>query len=231
MKQTILVVEDDPAIAAGLTDLFVSEGYHAISAADGEQALSLYARRRPDCILLDIMLPETSGYDVCRSIRSRDQATPILILTAKSQEIDKVLGLELGADDYIVKPFGIRELLARVRAAVRRSHASSSPQRLGPFSFGDVTIDPRKLRCSGPRGSFPLTPRELHLLREFVAHDGEVLSRFELLDRVWGVRYEGTTRTLDQHIAKLRRKIEPDPARPRHIRTVHGAGYRFVAHE
>jgi DNA-binding response OmpR family regulator len=227
VKQKLLVVEDDCAILTGLIDLLEGEGYSVEKAVDGAEALRLYEQNRPDLVLLDIMIPGKSGYDVCRQIRAKDAATPIIMLTAKSQEVDKVVGLELGADDYIVKPFGIHELLARVHAALRRIHQHDGPMDAAPLSFGDVSVNPKTL--TGTKGSttFEITPREAHLLQLFFQHDGEVLSRFDLLEKVWGVRYEGTTRTLDQHIAKLRQKIEADPANPRHIRTVHGAGYRF----
>ncbi len=227
MAETILVVEDDPAILLGLEDLLAGEGYAVSSARDGRQALELYRRERPDLVLLDIMLPEISGYEVCRRIRKEDAETPILMLTAKGQEADKVAGLELGADDYIVKPFGVSELLARIRASLRRCRygAAGSGQ---PLAFAEVLIDPRKLEGSRDGVSFSLSVRELALLRFFAGRPGEVLDRFTILEEVWGLRYRGTTRTLDQHVAKLRKKIERDPAHPQHILTVHGVGYRFV---
>ncbi len=227
MAETILVVEDDPAIVLGLEDLLAGEGYVVSSARDGRQALDLYRREKPDLVLLDIMLPEISGYEVCRRIRKDDAETPILMLTAKGQEADKVAGLELGADDYIVKPFGVSELLARIRATLRRSRgrAAGSGQ---PLAFAEVLIDPRKLEGSRGGVTFTLTVRELALLRLFAGRPGEVLDRFTILEEVWGLRYRGTTRTLDQHVAKLRKKIERDPAHPQHILTVHGVGYRFV---
>lgn len=241
MKRLILVVEDDAAIRTGLVDLLDSEGYETRSAADGHEALRLFQQGKPDLVLLDVMIPGQSGYDVCRAIRAGDRETPILMLTAKTQEVDKVVGLELGADDYIVKPFGMNELLARIRAALRRSDhriptgeggTASSGAAMGDpptFGFGDVTVDPRTLEVTRGGVTVPITRRELTLLREFMTHDGEVLDRETLLQRVWGQRYQGTTRTLDQHIAKLRQKVEADAANPRHIRTVHGAGYRFVS--
>ncbi len=228
MGTKIMVVEDDPAIITGIVDLLEGEGYTVCEARDGAKALDIYSAEKPDLILLDIMIPEKSGYDVCRTIRTTDSSTPILMLTAKGQEVDKVVGLELGADDYIVKPFGIHELLARVRAALRRSTPKSQKDEGKTFAFGKVTINPKTLE--GKRGDeiFQISTRELSLLQEFTAHEGEVLDRGMLLDRVWGMRYEGTTRTLDQHIAKLRQKVEDDPANPKYILTVHGAGYRFV---
>ncbi len=226
-KAKILVVEDDRPILMGLVDLLRGEGYEVAAAEDGKQALRAYERERPTLVLLDIMIPEKSGYDVCREIRAKDTRTPILMLTAKGQEVDKVVGLELGADDYVVKPFGVKELLARIRALLRRNRRETLSKDSSPIVFGRVRVDPKTYE--GLRGSkaFDLSGRELDLLRFLFDHDGEVVSRFDLLDAVWGIKYEGTTRTLDQHIAKLRRKVEDDPASPRHILTVHGVGYRF----
>lgn len=222
-------MEDDPAIVLGLEDLLASEGYRVDCARDGRQALQLYRDRKPDLVLLDIMIPELSGYEVCRRIRKKDALTPILMLTAKGQEPDKVAGLELGADDYVVKPFGISELLARIRALLRRRSAANGrePQRSEPFRFGDVEIDPQRLQGNKGGEVFSLTPREVELLCLFRIRCGQVLSRSEILEEIWGICYEGTTRTLDQHIANLRKKIEDDPAHPRHIVTVHRVGYRF----
>ena len=226
-KELILVVEDDRAILTGLQDLLEGEGYAVATAEDGEEALRVYEREKPSLILLDIMIPEKSGYDVCREIRKKDEITPILMLTAKGQEVEKVVGLEMGADDYIVKPFGVNELLARVRAGLRRSRQKPAVRDSGPIAFEDVTIDPKTYSGKKRNRTFAVSARELALLRFFLDHDGEVIERFRLLDEVWGIRYEGTTRTLDQHIAKLRQKIEDDPANPRFIQTVHGIGYRF----
>jgi DNA-binding response OmpR family regulator len=229
MKQKILVVEDDPSILTGLVDLLEGEGFRVEQAADGLAALERHAKAKPDLVLLDVMIPEKSGYDVCREIRRTDPVTPVIMLTAKGEEVDKVVGLELGADDYIVKPFGVNELLARVRAALRRGRPNADGHGEEEVRFGEVSIDPRTLR--GTRGdcSFDVSKREMALLRLFAAHDGEVLDRSMILEKVWGVRYEGTTRTLDQHVAVLRKKIESDPAHPRHLTTVHGSGYRFTA--
>ncbi len=228
-KEMILVVEDDRAILTGLRDLFESEGYAVTTAEDGEEALRAYAREKPTLVLLDIMIPEKSGYDVCREIRKKDDATPILMLTAKGQEVDKVVGLEMGADDYIVKPFGVSELLARVRAGLRRARTKPAAKDKTPIAFGDVAIDPHTYAGKKGEKTFAVSGRELRLLRFFLDHDGQVIERFTLLDEIWGIRYEGTTRTLDQHIAKLRQKIEDDPANPRFIQTVHGVGYRFTS--
>jgi DNA-binding response OmpR family regulator len=229
MKDTILVVEDDPAILAGLCDLLEGEGFAVHRATTGKKALQMYGSHRPDLILLDIMIPEKSGYDVCREIRRSDQATPIVMLTAKGQEVDKVVGLELGADDYIVKPFGVSELLARVRAALRRARPEARSRKPDdhPIVFGAVRIDPKTLKGTRGKREFSLSLRELRLVQLLAEHEGEALDRFRILDEIWGVKYEGTTRTLDQHVAKLRQKIEDNPADPRHIQTVHGVGYRF----
>jgi DNA-binding response OmpR family regulator len=230
MKQRILVVEDDPSILTGLVDLLSAEGFAVLQATDGASALARWAEEKPDAVLLDIMIPEKNGYDVCREIRRADPRTPIIMLTAKGEEVDKVVGLELGADDYVVKPFGVSELMARIRAVLRRGRALPPENRDDrPLEFGSVTVDPRTLRGSKGGRAFDVSRREMALLRLFSSREGEALDRAMLLDEVWGVRYEGTTRTLDQHVAMLRKKIEDDPARPRHITTVHGTGYRFTA--
>lgn len=233
----ILIAEDERSIREGLVDLLESEGYAVTVTGDGEAALAAWRSGGIDLALLDIMMPKLSGYDVCREIRKADSLVPVVFLSAREEEIDKVLGLELGADDYIVKPFGVRELVARVKAALRRSGTDTSP-RAGvgpnePFSFGDCAVDPRRffvdLSRDGTVERHELSSREVDLLRFFYANPETVHTRDALLERFWGVAYGGTTRTLDQHIAKLRQKIERDPANPRHILTVHGAGYRFRA--
>jgi DNA-binding response OmpR family regulator len=229
MKQKILVAEDDAAILTGLADLLEGEGFAVEKAVDGVQALAKWKEAGPDLILLDIMMPEKNGFDVCREIRKRDTATPVIMLTAKGEEIDKVVGLELGADDYVLKPFGASELIARIRAVLRRGRGKSALQDKRPIEFGDVRVDPKTLRGTKGALGFDVSPRELALLRLFNSREGEALDRFTILDEVWGVKYEGTTRTLDQHIACLRKKIEVDPAHPRHITTVHGVGYRFCS--
>jgi DNA-binding response OmpR family regulator len=228
-KQKILIVEDDRAILTGLTDLLQSENYRVTAAMDGKTALERYKRDKPDLVLLDIMIPEKSGYEVCKEIRKSDTGTPIVMLTAKSQEVDKVVGLELGADDYIVKPFGVQELLARIRACLRRSASRETAPKSCKIEFADVYVDTKTLKARKGGRDFRISQREAELLRYFLAHEGEVLDRLTMLDRIWGVSYGGTTRTLDQHIAKLRQKIEDDPARPRHIITVHTVGYKFCA--
>lgn len=226
----ILIAEDDPHIRQGLADTLESEGYQVSAACDGEDALRLFTEAAPQLVLLDVMMPGLSGYDVCQRIRQQDPRIPILMLTAKGEEIDKVIGLEKGADDYVTKPFGIHELLARIRALLRRAHTSagiheeSLPSEL---IVGSSTVDRGRYELTRGKKTFALSARELRLLEVFHQHPGEVLDRDRLLNDVWGIEYLGTTRTLDQHIAQLRKKIEENPAVPRVILTVHGVGYRY----
>jgi len=229
----ILVAEDDANIRMGLVDTFQSEGYRVTSAADGDQALKLFGTGKFDFVLLDIMMPGTSGYDVCREIRAHDEHVPIMMLTAKGEEIDKVVGLQLGADDYMTKPFGVHELLARVAAVLRRARRAkrrAEPETAGPdkFPFGKLEVDAKQYRARAGKKTIDLSARELSLLQYFHAHQNEVLSRDQLLNAVWGIDYLGTTRTLDQHIAQLRKKVEQTPSKPALITTVHGVGYRYV---
>lgn len=225
----ILVAEDDANLRQGLIDLLEAEGYQVLAADDGAAALRMFASGRPDLALLDVMMPEKSGYDVCREIRREDRRLPIIMLTAKGEEIDKVVGLELGADDYVTKPFGLHELRARIAAVLRRSAPApaNGPEAPPLFRIGPAEIDRKGYQLRQGGRSYPLTPKEMKLLEVFFQHPGEVLSRHELLDLAWGIGYFGTTRTLDQHIAQLRKKIEPDPASPRVITTLHGVGYRY----
>jgi DNA-binding response OmpR family regulator len=231
MTATVLVVEDEPAIREGLVATLESEGCTVNAVSDGNAALAALQTHLPDLVLLDIMLPGRNGYDVCRDIRRRHPRLPVIMLTAKSEEIDKVVGLELGADDYITKPFGVRELLARIAAVLRRTSPavspSSDPENAEPFVFGEARIDPPALRGQLGDRSFDLTPRELRLLEFLHDRPGMVLSRERLLHEVWDYEHVGNTRTLDQHIAMLRKKIEPVPGSPRYLTTVHGAGYRY----
>ena len=225
----ILVVDDEPDIRNLVQEILEDEGYTVTTADCGEAARKARRTRRPDLILLDIMMPVLSGYDVCRAIRKKDEQVPVIMLTAKSEEIDKVLGLELGADDYITKPFGVHELLARIGAVLRRSrrHRPTIEKGGGRFRFGSAEINGRQYRVRIGNKSFDLSERELKLLQYFRTNPDAVLSRDELLNAVWGIEYYGTTRTLDQHIARLRKKVEPDPSSPRVITTVHGVGYRY----
>ena len=224
----ILVVEDEPAIALGLEDDLKLEGYEVEVAADGVTAVRRAQEDAFDLILLDVMLPGKDGFEVCRELRHARLRTPILMLTAKTQESEKVMGLELGADDYVTKPFGTRELRARVKALLRRA-ANGSDAPAGPerYSFGDVEVDFR--RCELRRNGQPveLTPLEFKLLTVFIRAAGRVLSRDQLLASGWGPDTYASDRIVDNHIANLRRKIEPDPANPRHLVNVRGLGYRF----
>ncbi|MCK4564929.1 MAG: response regulator transcription factor [Verrucomicrobia bacterium] len=227
--KTVLIAEDDSNIRTGLVDLFESEGYRVCAAENGSVALKRHAAESFTLILLDVMMPEKSGYDVCREIRKTDSATPIIMLTAKGEEIDKVVGLQLGADDYVTKPFGVHELIARTEAVLRRTARATpaSPKLPDAFDFGSARIDTRKYTAETAGKTAPLSSREMELLRCFHARPDEVLTRDQLLDEVWGIDYFGTTRTLDQHISQLRKKIEPNPAAPQTLRTVHGIGYRY----
>lgn len=233
MKAKILIAEDDPNIRLGLIATLESEGYEVTAASDGAQALKLYPQTPYDLVMLDVMMPKLSGYDVCRELRARGGRTPVLFLTAKGEEIDKVVGLKLGADDYVTKPFGVHELLARVEALLRRSRgngpsAAVAAADLPPtFRLGAATIDRRKFAVTLAGASMALTARELKLAEVFAAHPGEVLSRDALLNAVWGVDYLGTTRTLDQHVAQLRKKIGAGESGREPIATVHGVGYRY----
>jgi DNA-binding response OmpR family regulator len=231
MKQIkILVAEDDENIRLGLKDTLESEGYRVVEARDGKEAVHLVETGSFGLILLDIMMPEISGYDVCRKIRATDTHTPIIMLTAKGEEIDKVVGLELGADDYVTKPFGIHELLARISAVLRRS-APATPSKADKleknFMFAGFDVNVKTFQLERNNQRIDLSERELNLIRHFSNHKGEVLSRDNILNKIWGIDYLGTTRTLDQHIAQLRKKIESDPSDPKHIITVHGVGYRY----
>ena len=228
----ILVAEDDDNIRTGLVDTLESEGYRATPAGDGKEAIELFTSGKFDLILLDIMMPEKSGYDVCRVVRSTNEDIPVIMLTAKGEEIDKVIGLQLGADDYITKPFGVHELLARISAVLRRSQRKAQqPVEESPvpdrFTFGMAAIDARQYKVRTGDNTYDLSARELQLLRFFHSHPNEVLSRDRILNAVWGIEYGGTTRTLDQHVAQLRKKIELDPAQPRFLTTVYGVGYRY----
>lgn len=230
----ILVAEDERHIREGLVDLLVAEGYLVEDAADGDAALQRLTDSCFDLVLLDIMMPRRSGFDVCREIRRRNLPLAVIMLTAKGEEVDKVVGLELGADDYITKPFGTHELRARIAAVLRRTcreplPCDDSPALPSTIHIGTACIDRKCYRGRLAGRQFSLTPREMVLLETFFTHPDEVLSRDMLLDAAWGIRYQGTTRTLDQHIAQLRKKIEPDPAAPRVIVTVHGIGYRYAA--
>jgi DNA-binding response OmpR family regulator len=231
MKTKILVVEDDPHILLGLEEVLKSDGFEVAVCNRGDQALEAFARHRPGLVVLDIMLPGLSGYDICKQLRARKVATPILMLTAKGQEIDKVVGLDLGADDYVTKPFGVRELLARIHALLRRTAAATRTDTAAaePFQIGAATIDPRTFQLTRGQTVEELTAKELKLLQCFQAHPGEVLSRDRLLNEVWGYNYYGTTRTLDQVIVQLRKKLGDNAEDPKYLLTVHSVGYKLAA--
>jgi DNA-binding response OmpR family regulator len=232
MKTKILIVEDDPHILLGLEEVLKSEGHEVVACNRGDEAIAAVGRFQPALIVLDVMLPGASGYDICKQLRIKKVSTPILMLTAKSQEIDKVVGLDLGADDYVTKPFGVRELLARINALLRRSSGGDAPSPAlskKPFQIGSATIDPKTFQVKRGRAVEELTAKELKLLQLFHAHVGEVLSRDRLLNEVWGYKYYGTTRTLDQVIVQLRKKIGDNGGEPKHLLTVHGVGYRLAA--
>ncbi len=225
-KQRILVAEDDTNIRNGLFALLQAEGYDVCVAKDGEEAIKRYTERKPDLVILDIMMPKKSGYDVCRAIRAKDLHTPLIMLTAKGEEIDKVLGLGLGADDYVTKPFSTRELVARVAAVLRRSGVAVEvpAEEKGVFKIGKAEIDPKRYEVRTKEGAEPLSDKEMKLIQYFHQHPDEVLSRDALLNAVWGIDYFGNTRTLDQHVALIRKKLGSSAEA---IQTVHGVGYRL----
>jgi two-component system alkaline phosphatase synthesis response regulator PhoP len=225
VTRRILVIEDEAALRLALSDRLRSEGYEVETAADGEQGWERARQGGFDLIVLDVMLPGRSGFDLCRDLRREGVATPILMLTARGEVLDRVLGLKLGADDYLVKPFETAELLARIEALLRRAQPDTEG---GTFAFGDVRVDFKRVEVTKGGEPVELSALEFRLLRYFVEHRGEVLSRDRLLDEVWGYSAEVYSRTVDQHVATLRRKIESDPRRPRHVVTVHGLGYRFT---
>jgi len=224
-RARILIVEDEPAMVAGLRDNFEYEGYEVISAGDGVEGLDRALSENPDLVVLDVMMPRMSGLDVCKQLKVKQPALPIIMLTARGQEIDKVVGLELGADDYVTKPFSIRELMARVKAVLRRA-APQPPSDIYKFSDVEVNIRSNEVLRAGSR--VELSAKEFALLAYFVAHPAETLSRDRLLDAVWGYENYPNTRTVDTHIVHLRQKLEPIPEEPRFILTVHGTGYKFV---
>ncbi len=222
----ILIVEDEPNMVAGLRDNFEFEGYQVLTAGDGAEGLQRALAESPDLVVLDVMMPKMSGLDVCKHLKAKRPSIPIIMLTARGQEVDKVVGLELGADDYVTKPFSIRELMARVKAVLRRSHTLPKDQER--CSFGAIEVDLR--RCQVTRDGKPLdfSAKEFDLLKYFLCHPGETLSRDQLLEDVWGYERYLNTRTVDTHLVRLRQKLEPNPEQPRFFLTVHGVGYKFV---
>ena len=226
MSQKVLLVEDEPDMLLGLKDNFEFEGYEVVTATDGAVALERARAHKPDLVILDIMLPKLSGLEVCKMLRGEGFDKPIIMLTARGQEIDKVVGLELGADDYVTKPFSIRELLARVRAILRRTDGTK--KRLQKYRFSDVELDFEAYRAKKGGAPLELSPREFELLRYLIERKGETVSRDKLLEDVWGYESYPSTRTVDTHIAKLRAKIGDSGSDPRYILTIHGVGYKFV---
>ncbi len=223
----ILIIEDEKEMAEGLRDNFEFEGYGVAIAGDGEKGLALAQADPPDLIVLDVMLPKKSGFDVCKELRLQGLTTPIIMLTARGQEIDKVLGLELGADDYITKPFSVRELLSRVKAVLRRSGPEKKPPA-GQHRIGRLSVDLVRYSASDSKGPVELSHKEFELLKFFIEHAGQIVHRDQLLDQVWGYDIYPNSRTIDNFIVRLRKKIETNPAQPKHLLTVHGFGYKLV---
>lgn len=225
----ILIAEDDLNIREGLKDLLTQEGYEIITAENGKIALEYFHSASPQLVILDIMMPELDGYSVCREIRKQDDDTPVIFLSAKSEEIDRVIGLEMGADDYINKPFGIREVIARIRAVTRRylKTQHTTDKQSNTFTFGDLLIYPNELRGKKAQETIDFSLREIKILQLLFMQRGKVVSRDELFNYCWGYDHLPNSRTLDQHISKLRKRIEVDPTSPCWIKTVHGAGYRY----
>lgn len=225
-KALVLVVEDEYGLARGLDINLRREGYDVLLASTGEDGLDLAIRKQPHLVLLDVSLPGLNGFDVCREIRARGMEVPIIFLTARDQELDRVLGLELGGDDYVVKPFMLRELLARIRTRLRRHVPKSDP--LTRYRVGEVDVDFDSQSARRGDAIIDLTAREFELLKLFIAARGQVVTRDRMLDEVWGYEAGTTTRTVDNFVLRLRQKLEPDPASPRYFLTVYGSGYKFV---
>ena len=223
----ILLIDDQEELLRALEINLKKEGYQVLKATSGDQGIKLAIQESPDLILLDIMMPGISGLDVCRELRRKGIEIPIIMLTAKGDEVDRVVGLEIGADDYITKPFGLHELLARIRARLRRA-ASRPGTPTGKYKFGQVEIDFDNFRATNRNKLLDVTPKEIEVLRLLIRNRGEVVSRERLLNEVWGYDAYPTTRTVDNHILKLRKKLEDDPANPKYIISVYGGGYMFV---
>jgi two-component system alkaline phosphatase synthesis response regulator PhoP len=222
------LVEDEPGLVLTLSDRLTSEGYDVETARDGETGLDRASNDRFDAIILDVMLPRKNGFDVCRDLRQRGVATPVLMLTARGQLVDKVIGLKLGADDYLTKPFEMMELLARVEALLRRAPVATAPSA-ETYQFDSIKVDFRRAEVTREGETIELSAKEFQLLRYFIEHREATLSRDELLNGVWGYDAMPTTRTVDVHVAWLRQKLEPNPKHPRYILTIHGMGYKFIA--
>lgn len=224
--KTILIVEDDSSILKGLKENLELEHFKIISESDGEDGYKSAINNKPDLIILDVMLPSKNGFDICRDIRKENINTPIIMLTGKSAETDKVLGLELGADDYITKPFSIRELIARINAILRR--VNNIEKEFDNYSFSDVAIDFKKMEVIKGNKNIEMSLKEFEVMKFFIKHEGEVVTRNQLLDEVWGYDVFPTTRTVDNYILMIRKKLESNPSLPKHIITMHSAGYKFI---
>ena len=224
----ILIIEDDAAILRGLKDNLEYESYEVLTAVDGEEGYYLIKEKKPDLIILDLMLPKMNGYELCRKVRHEGVTTPILMLTARGEEMDRVHGLDLGADDYVTKPFSVPELLARIRAIIRRIQKAKTGDLPNDLQFGQVFVDFKCFEARKGDEVLDMSRKEFGVLRLLAARAGEVITRDELLDEVWGYDQYPTTRTVDNHIALLRTKLEDDPSKPRHLITVHGVGYKLV---
>ena len=223
----VLVAEDDGNIREGLVEILEAEGYTVITAEDGRVAVDAWRAHSPDFVLLDIMMPRLNGYDVCREIRRHDDALPIIFISAKSEEIDRVIGLELGADDFIQKPFGVKEVIARIRAVTRRCIRQRQEAPDERFTLNDLEVSPSELRARRGTKTIDLSLRDVSILRLLHQHRGKVISRDQFFSECWGYEHLPNSRTLDQHISKLRKRIELDPRQPTIIHTVHGVGYRY----
>lgn len=223
--ETILVIEDDKSIVRGLEKNLQYEGYKVLTATEGEKGLELAVNKQPDLILLDIMLPRVNGYEICKTLKKHDISTPIIIISAKNQEVDKIMGLDLGADDYITKPFSLRELLARINAVLRRKRKFEDVEE--EYVFGPVKVDFSGQTLNIKGKSVEVSTREFKLLKLLVENEGRVLDRQTILNKVWGFDYYGTSRTIDNFITKLRQKVEQNPEKPKYIKTVRGIGYKF----
>jgi DNA-binding response OmpR family regulator len=221
----ILIIEDDPAIRTGLNETFTAEGYSVIEADTGTKGFEIASKDNFDLIILDLILPGKDGIEICKDLRSDGVKTPIIMVTSRKEEIDKILGLEIGADDYVTKPFSIRELIARVKALIRRS--TYEPGDIEQVAFANLKIDFKKQEMFKGLNSVKLSSTEYRILHYFIDHEGQVISRDKFLDEVWGYDSYPTTRTVDNYILSLRKKIEDDPANPKHLLTVHKVGYKF----
>ena len=225
----VLIGEDDKLTRDGLAELLESEGYEVVLAENGETAVTQFDAQKPDFVCLDVMMPKLSGYEVCRHIRQQDDQIPIIFISAKSEEIDKVVGLDMGADDFIVKPFGLREVTARIRAVTRRCLGRDKSHRNANFQMGNLDVRPSELRALRDDDVIDLSLRDMQILQLLFQRQGQAVDRQTLFQKCWGLNHIQNSRTLDQHISQLRKRIEVDPKSPQIIKTVHGVGYRFEA--